>query len=877
MIHGSNSSNNKTEGKKPLPVVKDLLALELACSTDEAYYESSLPSYCQDHAITVDEWQQHPIMLSSSDEGPVSPSLSLSMTPCKTSMSYELLAPGSTTEDGSSIKNELSSNKSQKAKAPSDIKGNTHGPITVQELVDIFKHHSENESFYETSLLKVWPLRLFAFTTVHGFLVWVMCMLLAEHFIHSPLVWDSMNRDRNLGNVMLSVRRAVMPTLKNSYRQENDAYFAAMHQPWNASYYATRDCMSELFDSYRNHTFVNADTHEPMISSDMIQDALRYYHLDEIPEVAQSISISQDLNVSVFLDETQTCLGSNHLLQTMACAVLDNAALQKPYSTTDASALSHTSLVNLHRALVVNQVVTMAVSSPSIKTRLVSHLAGHYYETTREAIIAASDMLPDKYVQSFVHHLDLLVLSLKQIYSFPNANTVDVGISTEAVTRSTIAVSAALDLEDGLVSNAKVGNLLNGLTNKLATLDDMSVKWDLGEAWMQTYVSWYMAHASRFGSQGSYWPMAVPAVSCSSVSMSTFFSGADNDANHFVDALKVSMLLQFISLPQILSSSASSSSPEQLGQYANPVLTKTWGDINLAHSLLPRPARDQMKEYFVSQCQNDFACIDKWDVTGDDPLGPSYLSNTDIGLFYQVALIISAVLAGSALEVFIGVYWANDFFPKYGDHWLYFANCIYSLLLAISVFSRSILGLPFAVLGLWKLGYPETLVCLNRTWLSWQRQDRVAVIYNYMNSLGLVLHHVSSIVVITQVMSGRYSYNRGIRNMIVPLVMQHWVCPFMPFYPAICAIVMVGMEILFEWEIIAYLQYADRQDYDITGRGTACSMVLSHWLYFFAYAIEKVHVTSKESKGEHYNSDATANKQNSVDKDSFENKLSLML
>ncbi len=703
----------------------------------------------------------------------------------------------------------------------------THGPITVKELIGIFQEHMASESFYEQKF-KVWPVRLLAVATLNGFLVWIIIVFCAEHWIKSPLVWDSAHRDRTASDVMVAIRKEYVPTLKSAYRSENDAYFSGMHQSWNATYYEERGCISQLFSIMQNTVKSVDGSTELQTSPALVQNALEYFHMDEIPAVMDSFSswlqTPQSTMLSSMLDASETCLKHNPLLQTIACAIIDDTKLQKPYPAANISELAISARLNLHRALVLDRVIDLTNADSQLAAQIVNHIVGHYYKSTRQAI-AASKLLPEETARALDRQVDLVFLSYKQTATYPNAITADVGIVTEAVMRSNIAVGAALDLKSGLEANSKVGNLLNGNTNKLATVDNMATTWDLGKDWMDTYTSWNMAFGSRFATQGGYWAMSVPSVSCQSMKR--------GDSNRFIDSTKMSSLLQMSALEEMLS--------EHPGQYANPALTAKWGAINLAHARLPVPARDQMKEYFVSLCKNDENCMAQWDITYTDMLSPDYLSNADIGLFYTLVLIISSVLAGTALELFIGVYWACDFFPRFGEHWLQFANCIYSLFMAVAFYSRSIFGMPFAVMALWKLGYPETLVCLNRTWVAWEKSDLVASVYNYMNSLGLILHHLSCVVVLSQLYMGRWLLIRHLRSMVVPLVMQHWVSPILEFFPTPGVVLVLVLELLFEWEVLANLQYADSQDYDITGRGTAMTMVFAHWMYLLAYALEQAH------------------------------------
>ena len=69
------------------------------------------------------------------------------------------------------------------------------------------------------------------------------------------------------------------------------------------------------------------------------------------------------------------------------------------------------------------------------------------------------------------------------------------------------------------------------------------------------------------------------------------------------------------------------------------------------------------------------------------------------------------------------------------------AQLLFSLAISVALFSQSPFGLPWAVAGFWKLGFPETFGCFRRA-LRQGRVNQVAV-SAYLNGMGTLIHHAS--------------------------------------------------------------------------------------------------------------------------------------
>jgi hypothetical protein len=89
----------------------------------------------------------------------------------------------------------------------------------------------------------------------------------------------------------------------------------------------------------------------------------------------------------------------------------------------------------------------------------------------------------------------------------------------------------------------------------------------------------------------------------------------------------------------------------------------------------------------------------------------SFLSDLSFTRYATVVLWITTVVTGLGAEAIVGTA-MSEFAAGGGSKskigWN-FAQLVFSLFALVSLFSRSVFGLPFLVVGLYKCGYPETL------------------------------------------------------------------------------------------------------------------------------------------------------------------------
>jgi hypothetical protein len=101
------------------------------------------------------------------------------------------------------------------------------------------------------------------------------------------------------------------------------------------------------------------------------------------------------------------------------------------------------------------------------------------------------------------------------------------------------------------------------------------------------------------------------------------------------------------------------------------------------------------------------------------------------------------------------------------------SQLLFALFVSIAVFSASPFGLPFAVLGLWKFGFPETLGEYRLAFQAGLQQPREAL-KAYLNGMGTTLHHFSASWFIVCLATRLYVPGaRATLAVSLPLLLQH--------------------------------------------------------------------------------------------------------
>ena len=165
------------------------------------------------------------------------------------------------------------------------------------------------------------------------------------------------------------------------------------------------------------------------------------------------------------------------------------------------------------------------------------------------------------------------------------------------------------------------------------------------------------------------------------------------------------------------------------------------------------------------------------------------------------------------------------------------AQLFFSLAISVALFSQSPFGLPWAVAGFWKLGFPETMGCFRRA-LRIGRASKpkfTSALAAWLNGIGTLVHHCSCAYLIVSVTTHLCPLDRRVLAISLPLVGQHiFVLLKYQSVPLYCICELI-LEIIFEWEVFANLADASFENgYDSSVRGVALSMIFAHWCYWSA-------------------------------------------
>mmetsp|Transcript_31074 Transcript_31074/g.71833 ORF Transcript_31074/g.71833 Transcript_31074/m.71833 type:complete len:595 (+) Transcript_31074:268-2052(+) len=228
----------------------------------------------------------------------------------------------------------------------------------------------------------------------------------------------------------------------------------------------------------------------------------------------------------------------------------------------------------------------------------------------------------------------------------------------------------------------------------------------------------------------------------------------------------------------------------------------------------------------------------------------SFLSDLSFTRYATIVLWITTVVTGLGAEAIVGT--AMSEFAAEGDSkskigWN-FAQLVFSLFALVSLFSRSVFGLPFLVVGLYKCGYPETLGFL----LHAENIGRVNLtsISYFLQGMAVLIHHAAAAFVVCNVITEMYLLTRPLLAIVMPLIVQHWFALLKYENRTIHDLVCVILEVVFEWETFGHLRALSSENgFDMTCRGTALTMLAAHWMFLLAGmldVIRNLHICCEE-------------------------------
>ena len=214
------------------------------------------------------------------------------------------------------------------------------------------------------------------------------------------------------------------------------------------------------------------------------------------------------------------------------------------------------------------------------------------------------------------------------------------------------------------------------------------------------------------------------------------------------------------------------------------------------------------------------------------------LGDEGFRLYYSIFLWITGVISGLGSEVFVCLLYLRSWCPE-RELWWRYVQLLFPLIVTPAVglaSQRNFLALTFAVIGLWKFGFPETVMYVFVGFMD-TKASKLLRTADVLNGLGTIIHHSIVVWYVTLQLGGIFVVDRYILSAALVPLMQHWFVLLAYANANLYTAVMLSLEVYFEWTIFAYMDHF----YNNHGLSVAIIggvMVLAHWFYLIAAAIE---------------------------------------
>jgi hypothetical protein len=383
----------------------------------------------------------------------------------------------------------------------------------------------------------------------------------------------------------------------------------------------------------------------------------------------------------------------------------------------------------------------------------------------------------------------------------------------------------------GLIIMQYVTNRGSGIFVKQEENGNYQLGWPLGQAWSNDYTAWNMAFlVSKNQHPSAFAQLLIPAVTCNpSHNINT------QQFAHFTMARLYSLYFYSIRNMSITDNEKYTSSrivfPSDFA--------RTFGQSNIQHTAGDIPSTKDIDDTFMQ-----FRVANRVSITSI--LSPVMLqwiraitlwvsvmvvgwgSEGVVALSIQQKIKQTKLIRNSAIEI------KNATQEKH--RWM-MVQLVFPLCLSISLYSSSLFGLPFLVVGLWKFGTPEaynlfyTSLQTSRSWLE--------ATANFLGGIGTVFHHsFTSWFICSRLCNLMAPHHIGSYLAITtPLVVQHW-CSCVVYYNfTLYVVIELVIEVWWEIEMFSNMHTQVLLHQKITFMG----MMVAHWLYWLSGLLEQVH------------------------------------
>jgi hypothetical protein len=214
--------------------------------------------------------------------------------------------------------------------------------------------------------------------------------------------------------------------------------------------------------------------------------------------------------------------------------------------------------------------------------------------------------------------------------------------------------------------------------------------------------------------------------------------------------------------------------------------------------------------------------------------------------------MLVCVVTGIGMEFFIGYEFlaGGERITQWHEHAWFVAQFLFPIMLLCAVQLARVqnsLALIFGIAGMWKFGFPETLLCILHGYHS-DSEGRGALrrLIGFLDGFGTLAHHSAGMLFICVICFGLSPMTRPLVTCLTPLIAQHLVISLKYFSIPMYAVAEILLEIFWESNIFStvellYLPHGVPLSAAVASpmhtallTRVLCAMLFAHWLYWTA-------------------------------------------
>eukprot|EP00494_Astrolonche_serrata_P025523 UN25784 len=207
------------------------------------------------------------------------------------------------------------------------------------------------------------------------------------------------------------------------------------------------------------------------------------------------------------------------------------------------------------------------------------------------------------------------------------------------------------------------------------------------------------------------------------------------------------------------------------------------------------------------------------------------ISHKNYKLLSTYIIWFMSLWTGFATEIFIGTQFIDPTHLQWPRMWV-FAQLIFSMFIMLGFTAGTPFGIPFAVLGLFKCGFPE-IVCYFHRCFS-QGVSKIGFWADFVTGVGLVIHHSSALYICVALNLQYYILDETIALLGWILMAQQVFVISKYFHNRFYVIVIVLLETWFQYEAITRIPNTKGRSKQLF----TIYMLISHWLIWIGVLLE---------------------------------------